>query len=139
MGFMRIVASDEVLGTFISIIVYWLYPALIVSMEKSFPKYKIQSVEEQDKRNHLVSKGTAIKGVVLQQVLQPLIIATLLYILTNRDGDATASVTTYTTGQNDDGDDGIGSMIMMLATTMVQFLIAMVVLDTWQYFVQVYA
>ncbi|PRQ18065.1 putative sphingolipid C4-monooxygenase [Rosa chinensis] len=137
MGFMRIVASDEVLGTFIPIIVYWLYAALIVFMEKSFPKYKIRSAEEQDKRNHLVSKGTVIKGVVLQQVLQALT-ATLVYILTNRDDDAAASMTTSTTGQNDDGDDGIGSMIMMLATTMVQFLIAMVVMDTWQYFMHRY-
>ncbi|PRQ18925.1 putative sphingolipid C4-monooxygenase [Rosa chinensis] len=102
------IASDEILGMFIPIILYWLYAAVIISIEKLVPKYKLRSSEEQDKRNHLVSKGTVIKGVVLQQALQACT-ATLLYILTNRDNDAAAS-----------------------------FLIAMVVMNTWQYFMHRY-
>lgn len=96
---MGIVACDEVLGTFIPIIVYWLYAAIIVFLEKSFPKYKIRRTEEQDERNYLVSKATVIKGVVLQQALQALT-ATILYILTNHDDqnhDAAFGITTTTT------------------------------------------
>ncbi|KAL6126605.1 hypothetical protein ACLB2K_074652 [Fragaria x ananassa] len=40
------------------------------------------------------------------------------------------------TRRNDDGDDGIGSM--MLVTAQVKFLIAMVVMDTWNYFMHKY-
>ncbi|KAL6182016.1 hypothetical protein ACLB2K_043439 [Fragaria x ananassa] len=138
MGFMEIVASDEGLGTIVPIVVYWLYAALIISMEKSFPKHKIRSAEEQHNKNHLVSKGTVIKGVILQQALQAFT-ATLLYILIESDDDSAAHVTTSNTGQNHDGDDGTGSKIItMLVRTAFQFLKGMVVMDTWQYFMHRY-
>ncbi|KAL8142348.1 hypothetical protein V2J09_015380 [Rumex salicifolius] len=88
---MELEFSDEILGTFLPIVVYWAYSGLYM-MLGSLDNYRLHSRKVEDEKN-LVSKPTVIKGVLLQQTIQA-IVATILFML----------------------------------------LIAMVVLDTWQYF-----
>ena len=68
--------SDEVLGTFAPIIVYWVYSGIYVLMG-SLDKYRLHSRKDEDEKN-LVSKSTVIKGVILQQTVQA-IVAIILF------------------------------------------------------------
>ena len=68
--------SDELLGTFAPILVYWLYSGVYIVLG-SLENYRLHSKKEEDDKN-LVSKGTVIKGVLLQQTVQA-IVAILLF------------------------------------------------------------
>lgn len=73
MGF---TVSDELLGTFVPILVYWLYSGIYVLLG-SFEDYRLHSKKDEEEKN-LVSKGTVIKGVILQQTIQA-VVAILLF------------------------------------------------------------
>lgn len=73
MGF---VVSDELLGTFVPILIYWVYSG-IYALLGSLENYRLHSKKDEDEKN-LVSKGTVVKGVLLQQTLQA-IVAILLF------------------------------------------------------------
>lgn len=76
---MAFTISDELLGTFVPILVYWLYSGLYVVLG-SFDKldnYRLHSRIDEDEKN-LVSKGDVVKGVLLQQFFQA-IVAILLF------------------------------------------------------------
>ncbi|XP_041012455.1 sphinganine C4-monooxygenase 1-like [Juglans microcarpa x Juglans regia] len=109
--------SDELLGTFAPIVVYWVYSGMYALLG-SFENYRLHSKKDEDDKN-LVSKGTVIKGVLLQQTIQA-IVAIILFKVTG-DGDGTAAVPQ--------------SSFIVLAG---QFITAMLVLDTWQYFMHRY-
>lgn len=68
--------SDELLGTFAPIVVYWLYSG-IYSMLGGLENYRLHSKKEEDEKN-VVSKTDVVKGVVLQQAVQA-IVATILF------------------------------------------------------------
>lgn len=68
--------SDELLGTFVPILVYWAYSG-IYCLLGSFENYRLHSKRDEDEKN-LVSKGTVVKGVLLQQTIQA-IVAILLF------------------------------------------------------------
>lgn len=75
-GEMGFAVSDELLGTFVPILIYWVYSgmyALLGSMEN----YRLHSKKDEDEKN-LVSKGTVVKGVLLQQTIQA-IVAIILF------------------------------------------------------------
>lgn len=84
----------------------------------SLDDYRLHSRKDEDEKN-LVSKKTVIKGVILQQSVQA-IVAIILFKVTGNDGDSSA--------------DEPSSPIVVLR----QFIIAMFVLDTWQYFMHRY-
>lgn len=109
--------SDEMLGTFAPIVVYWVYSGIYISLG-SFENYRLHSKKDEDNKN-LVSKATVVKGVLLQQAVQA-VVAILLFTVTA--DDAGASV-------------GSNNSVIVLAS---QFITAMVVLDTWQYFMHRY-
>ncbi|KAB2624561.1 origin recognition complex subunit 6 [Pyrus ussuriensis x Pyrus communis] len=73
--------------------------------------------KDEDEKNS-VSKRTVVKGVLLQQTVQA-IVAIILFTVTGNDG----------------GDAGTKPSFIDLGR---QFVIAMVVLDTWQYFMHRY-
>ncbi|KAM2407193.1 hypothetical protein ACFX1X_026408 [Malus domestica] len=107
--------SDELLAIFIPILVYWIYAGVLHFMEFRFPKFKIPAVKESQDKN-LVSQPTVIVGVLLQQFGQATI-AGLMFWLTGQTTQGHAAAT-----------------LMMLLRAGVQFFFAMLVLDTWQYF-----
>ncbi|CAO2828794.1 unnamed protein product [Amaranthus hypochondriacus] len=109
--------SDEVLGTFAPIIVYWVYSGIYVLMG-SLDKYRLHSRKDEDEKN-LVSKSTVIKGVILQQTVQA-IVAIILFAVTGSADEASKEQRT--------------SLIVLIC----QFIVAMIVLDTWQYFMHRY-
>ncbi|XP_059655862.1 sphinganine C4-monooxygenase 1-like [Cornus florida] len=108
--------SDEVVGTFAPILVYWVYSGICI-LFGSLENYRLHSKKDEDEKN-LVSKTTVVKGVLLQQFVQA-IVATILFTVTGNDE--------ATTNQN--------ASLIVLAR---QFLIGMLVLDTWQYFMHRY-
>lgn len=109
--------SDELLGTIAPIVVYWAYSGIYVLLE-SFDNYRLHSRKEEDDKN-LVSKRSVVVGVLLQQLVQA-IVAILLFTVTGDDSGAAA---------------GEQPSLVVLAR---QFFIAMLVLDTWQYFMHRY-
>ncbi|XP_068641730.1 sphinganine C4-monooxygenase 1-like [Aristolochia californica] len=109
--------SDELLGTFVPVLVYWLYSAVYIMLD-SFDNYRLHPKKDESVKN-LVGKKTVVKGVLLQQVVQA-VVAILLFTVTANDGS---------------GAEISQPSIMVLAG---QFLIGMLVLDTWQYFMHRY-
>ena len=73
MGF---VFSDQMLGTFVPIVVYWLYSGIYILLG-SFENYRLHSKEDELEKN-VVSKSTVVRGVLLQQTIQA-IVAILLF------------------------------------------------------------
>jgi len=63
--------SDELLGTFAPIVVYWVYSGIYILLG-SFENYRLHSKKDEDEKN-LVSKGTVVKGVLLQQTIQAIV------------------------------------------------------------------
>lgn len=109
--------SDEMLGTVAPIIIYWIYSGIYVLLG-SLDDYRLHTRKDEDEKN-LVSKTDVVKGVLLQQAVQA-VVATLLFAVTGSDIDpAQAQQTSF----------------VVLAR---QLLVAMMVLDTWQYFMHRY-
>ncbi|PIA57452.1 hypothetical protein AQUCO_00600287v1 [Aquilegia coerulea] len=114
---MKISVSDELLGTVVPILVYWVYSG-IYFMLGSFDNYRLHSKKDEDTKN-LVSKGTVVKGVILQQMIQ-----------------AVVAISLFTVTGDDSGSDTVTQRSVLVLAR--QFLIAMFVLDTWQYFMHRY-
>ncbi|CAH9079232.1 unnamed protein product [Cuscuta epithymum] len=110
--------SDEMLGTFAPIVVYWLYSGFY-SLLGGFENYRLHSKKDEDEKN-LITKKEVVKGVILQQAVQA-IVATILFAVTTNESEAAV-------------DQQQTSVLVLIR----QFIIAMVVLDTWQYFMHRY-
>ncbi|KAG8383093.1 hypothetical protein BUALT_Bualt05G0148700 [Buddleja alternifolia] len=102
--------SDEMLGTFAPIIVYWIYSGIYVVLG-SLENYRLHSKKDEDEKN-LVPKKDVVKGVLLQQAVQAVV-----------------------TGSDNESSQAQPASLIVLAR---QFLVAMMVLDTWQYFMHRY-
>ncbi|KAK4434147.1 Very-long-chain aldehyde decarbonylase GL1-9 [Sesamum alatum] len=109
--------SDESMGTFAPLVVYWLY-AGFYQLLPPLDKYRLHSRTEENEKN-LVPLRSVIKGVLLQQFVQA-VVAELLFLVTSK-----ASAPGPTVQPS-------------LPIQVVQFIIAMLVMDTWQYFVHRY-
>ncbi|ERM94444.1 hypothetical protein AMTRI_Chr04g190020 [Amborella trichopoda] len=109
--------SDEVLGTFMPILVYWVYSGIYFSLNR-FDNYRMHSRKDEEIKN-LVSKGTVVKGVLLQQSIQALVALSLFMV----------------TSTNEETTSFSQPSLFMYAKW---FLIAMLVMDTWQYFIHRY-
>ncbi|CAL0315178.1 unnamed protein product [Lupinus luteus] len=109
--------SDELLGTFAPIVVYWIYSGIYVVLGLFSENYRLHSKQDEDEKN-LVSKFDVVKGVLLQQVVQA-VVATLLFMVTG----------------NDSQDTNQNASLLVSAR---QFITGMLVMDTWQYFMHRY-
>jgi sphinganine C4-monooxygenase len=109
--------SDETMGALAPIVVYWIY-AGAYQMLPRLDRYRMHSRKEEELRN-LVSLPTVIKGVLLQQLVQATV-ALSLFAMTSKVG---------LTGK---------SLQPSFLVQICQALIAMLVMDTWQYFVHRY-
>ncbi|CAJ1976871.1 unnamed protein product [Sphenostylis stenocarpa] len=107
--------SDELMGTFAPIVVYWVY-AGFYHLLPPLDKYRLHTRKDEEKKN-LVPFSTVVKGVLLQQLVQAIV---ALFLLTT---------TTKASGVVEQPS---------IAKQILQFLIAMFVMDTWQYFVHRY-
>lgn len=114
---MEFAVSDEILGTFVPILVYWIYSGMY-AMLGSMDNYRLHTKKDEEEKN-LVSKRAVVKGVLFQQTVQ----AAVAIILFKVTGDDAGSSTNQQ------------SSLIVLAS---QFLTAMLVLDTWQYFMHRY-
>ncbi|KAK1266437.1 Sphinganine C(4)-monooxygenase 2 [Acorus gramineus] len=110
-----LVLSDEILAIYVPILVYWLYSSFYMILG-STKKYRLHSYEEEDQKN-LVSKREAIKGVLLQQIVQ-VIVAFLMFKVLHFNLLAFQQT----------------SIIYMSK----QFIIAALAFDAWQYFMHRY-
>ncbi|KAF8099222.1 hypothetical protein N665_0247s0009 [Sinapis alba] len=110
--------SDEFLGTFVPILVYWVYSGMYICLG-SLERYRLHSKVDEDEKN-LVTKSAVVKGVLLQQVLQA-IISVILFKITGSDDADAATMQQFS--------------LLRLAR---QLIIAMLVIDTWQYFIHRY-
>ncbi|KAK4737000.1 hypothetical protein R3W88_000697 [Solanum pinnatisectum] len=108
--------SDELLGTILPIVVYWVYSGLYCLLG-GMENYRLHTKKDEDEKN-LVTKKEVVKGVLLQQVVQS-IVATVLFTVTGNDGDS----------------EGNQHGFLVLVR---QLFVAMVILDTWQYFMHRY-
>lgn len=108
--------SDELLGTFIPVAVYWIYSGFYVLLG-DLENYRLHPKGEEDMKN-VASKLMVIKGVLLQQAFQ-IIASLLLFMFISDDSEKVQAQP---------------SLVVIL----VQLAIAMFVMDTWQYFMHRY-
>ncbi|KAM1005822.1 hypothetical protein ACFX14_002738 [Malus domestica] len=106
--------SDEVMGTFAPIVVYWLY-AGAYQLLPPLDNYRLHTRREEDEKNSM-PLPSVVKGVLLQQLVQATV-AQGLFLLTSK-----ANI----------------SGVTIQPSIPVQIVIAMLVMDTWQYFVHRY-
>ncbi|CAA6658794.1 unnamed protein product [Spirodela intermedia] len=109
--------SDESMGTFAPIVVYWIYAGMY-QLLPPLDSYRLHTRKEEEQRN-LVSMSSVVKGVLLQQLVQASV-AELLFLATTKADSA-----------------GAPEQPSVLVQFM-QILVAMLVMDTWQYFVHRY-
>ncbi|XP_008784825.1 sphinganine C4-monooxygenase 1-like [Phoenix dactylifera] len=109
--------SDELLSTFIPIVVYWIYSGVCV-LFSSLEEYRLHPKGEEDTKN-IVSKWTVVKGVLVQQAFQVAISLILFTVI-------------------DSGSEAAAESQPSLFVIAMQFLVAMFVVDTWQYFMHRY-
>lgn len=109
--------SDELMGTFAPIVVYWLYAGMY-QLLPPLDRYRLHTRKEEAQKN-LVPISAVVKGVLLQQLVQATV-AHALFLVT-----AKLSLT--------------GTQVQpSIPVQLIQVLTAMVVMDTWQYFVHRY-
>lgn len=110
-------ASDEAMGTFAPIVVYWLYAGLY-EMLPPLDSYRLHTRKEEKVKNS-VPLASVVKGVLLQQLVQATV-AHGLFLFTS---------TTNASGI---------TIQPSIPVQIVQVIIAMLVMDSWQYFVHRY-
>ncbi|URE14058.1 Fatty acid hydroxylase superfamily [Musa troglodytarum] len=113
------------LGTFVPVLVYWAYSGLYV-LVGSFDKYRLHSRKEEKAKNS-ASKGKVVVGVLVQQAFQ-IAVSLLLFTVMNLwlDHKQMAPKAEATTAK---------PSVLVVG---MQFAVAMLVLDTWQYFIHRY-
>lgn len=109
--------SDEAMGTFAPIVVYWLY-AGFYQLLPPLDNYRLHTRREEEEKNS-VALSVVVKGVLLQQLVQATV-AQVLFLLTSK---VSSSGTTFQPS---------------IPMQIVQIIVAMLVMDTWQYFVHRY-
>ncbi|CAA6665168.1 unnamed protein product [Spirodela intermedia] len=107
-------AAEELQATFVPIVVYWLYAGLYTLAESS-ERYRLHTRKEQEAKD-LVRRKDVVIGVLLQQAIQSVVALATLRLAKEDNTAAEKPKRTF-------------------PTVMTQLLIAMVVMDTWQYFV----
>ncbi|XP_020255066.1 sphinganine C4-monooxygenase 1-like [Asparagus officinalis] len=108
--------SDELLGTFVPVAVYWIYSGFY-DLLGDLHNYRLHPKGEEEIKN-VATKGMVIKGVLVQQAFQ-IAVSLLLFTLIGHDSGTAPPQPSF----------------FRIA---IQFVIAMFVMDTWQYFVHRY-
>lgn len=77
---MAFAVSDELLGTFVPIAVYWIYSGIYVLLG-DLENYRLHTKAEENVKN-VVSKWTVVKGVIVQQAFQIAVSILLFTVIT---------------------------------------------------------
>ncbi|KAK9134381.1 hypothetical protein Syun_013711 [Stephania yunnanensis] len=109
--------SDEVMGIFAPIVVYWVYAGFYQALPP-LNRYRLHTRKEEEDKN-LVPLVSVVRGVLLQQIVQATVAHGLFLVTSNANSS------------------GI-NVQPSLAIQIIQIIIAMFVMDTWQYFVHRY-
>ncbi|KAK1309566.1 Sphinganine C(4)-monooxygenase 1 [Acorus calamus] len=109
--------SDESMGTFAPIVLYWLYAGMY-QLLPPLEQFRLHTRKEEEQKN-LVKLSAVVKGVLLQQLVQATV-AQALFTITSKASSS--------------------GVIMQpsIPVQLLQILVAMLVMDTWQYFVHRY-
>ncbi|GMI75353.1 sphingoid base hydroxylase 2 [Hibiscus trionum] len=113
------ITNEMLVCSLMPVAVYWVYGGLYTMLGYTCNNYRLHPKEDEDGKN-FAPKKTVIKGVLFQQFRQ-FIVTNLLFMLT-RGNDAGAS-------------SGQSTSLFVIAR---QFIVAMFVFDTYQYFVHRY-
>ncbi|XP_020598025.1 sphinganine C4-monooxygenase 2-like, partial [Phalaenopsis equestris] len=105
--------SDELLGTLVPIAVYWIYSGIYILLG-DMNQYRLHTKAEEDNKN-VVSKRTVSRGVLVQQAFQIAVVFLVLTFMSGADRNAELPQPS-------------------VPVIILQFIVAMVVMDTWQYF-----
>lgn len=70
--------TDETLGTFMPIVVYWVYSGIYYLLQP-LDGYRMHTLKEEKLKN-LVSRSTVVKGVLLQQSVQAVVALSLFAV-----------------------------------------------------------
>ncbi|URD91882.1 Fatty acid hydroxylase superfamily [Musa troglodytarum] len=140
---MAFAVSDELLGTFVPIAVYWIYSGIYVLLG-DLEKYRLHTKAEENVKN-IVSKSTVVKGVLVQQTFQISVSLLLFAVITPPFRAQMELLCMKCIDQSfapcmqviSDGS-GIAKPQPSFLAIIVQFPVAMFVLDTWQYFMHRY-
>ncbi|PKA51310.1 Sphinganine C(4)-monooxygenase 2 [Apostasia shenzhenica] len=126
--------SDELMGTFAPIVVYWLYAGMY-QLLPPLDRYRLHTRMEQEQKN-LVPISAVIKGVLLQQLVQATV-ARLLFLIMKLHISSVVTLLNINkvTGSSDASEALVQPSIPV---QLMQIFIAMLVMDTWQYFVHRY-
>jgi sphinganine C4-monooxygenase len=79
---MAIAVSDELLGTFVPIAVYWLYSGLYVALDGvgRLGSYRLHPKGEEAAKN-VVSRAAVVRGVLVQQAFQVVVALALFTVI----------------------------------------------------------
>ncbi|KAK1289194.1 Sphinganine C(4)-monooxygenase 2 [Acorus calamus] len=109
--------SDESMGTLAPIVVYWLYAGMY-QLLPPLDRFRLHTRKEEEQKN-LVTLSAVVKGVLLQQLVQATV-AQALFKITSKSSST-------------------GVVIQpSIPIQLLQIIVAMLVMDTWQYFVHRY-
>ncbi|KAE8678109.1 Sphinganine C(4)-monooxygenase 2 [Hibiscus syriacus] len=116
---MALVTREELLATLVPYAVYWIYSGIYVVFESKLDKYKLHSKKEEEEKN-LVSRKAVFKAVVIHQIMSIVMNLFIFAAIREKDGEASPR-----------------KPLTMLALVK-QVIIAMLVIDTWAFFVHWY-
>ncbi|XP_044361067.1 sphinganine C4-monooxygenase 1-like [Triticum aestivum] len=116
---MELVFCDEALAIVVPIAAYWVYSGMYMALGRSMDQYRLHPRDEERSKN-LVPKRDVVKGVLLQQLLQAAVAATIFTLRGKSTGTAA-------------GDALQRATWAMSLTVALQIAVGMAVLDGWQY------
>lgn len=76
---MGIEVSDEVLSTFVPIVVYWVFSGIYEVLTYCMEGSRLHPKSEEEK--NIASRGQVLKGVLLQQLIQVIVVFSILKVL----------------------------------------------------------
>lgn len=105
--------SDELLGAFVPVIAYWLYSGMYVLLAQIpwMDGRRLHPKGEEEKKN-IASRSEVVKGVFLQQAVQVAVVLLAFAITGDKDGKREAT---------------------SWPVTILKFVSAMFILDSWEY------
>ncbi|KAI3912355.1 hypothetical protein MKX01_038417 [Papaver californicum] len=124
--------SDEAMGTIALVVVYWLY-AGVYHVLPPLDHYRLHTTKEKEARN-VVPLPTVIKGVILQQSIQAAVAYSFFLIFYFNVNIFCFSI--FIIANTTSSSEVV--VHPSLPIQLLQFIVAMLVTDAWQYFVHRY-